>query len=82
MLFGFLSVASLPPSISFITELHILGDAISKVKIIVAYALYLLVGGVIPMVLLAYIFSNKSLKGLCKEGLCKSFLIVISLYLF
>lgn len=76
-----LSVASLPPSISFIREVVVLSFRTRSIVTVLIYCIYLMLGGLLPMLLMAYFLCKTSVKKVIKETREFSGLIVISLYI-
>nr|AWW03138.1 NADH dehydrogenase subunit 4 [Cichlidogyrus mbirizei] len=73
-----LTAASFPPSLNFFAEIFILGLSFHSLNIILAYLFYLLVGGLIPVLILAYLVCSS---GESHGNGVPSFGILFSLYI-
>nr|QWV61013.1 NADH dehydrogenase subunit 4 [Euryhaliotrema johni] len=78
---GFLSVASLPPAMTFITELYILGSSQLSFVLLVGLSLYLFIGGVLPLLLLSYFLCNSTVSQLSGETQICTLVVILSLYI-
>nr|YP_009414358.1 NADH dehydrogenase subunit 4 [Dactylogyrus lamellatus]ALP29098.1 NADH dehydrogenase subunit 4 [Dactylogyrus lamellatus] len=81
LIVGLLSVASFPPSLSFLSEVFILSSSFENGSVLFFMAAYIFLGGLIPVVLVSYLLINYSSFGVYANVSIGSYLIVFSLFL-
>nr|YP_011003938.1 NADH dehydrogenase subunit 4 [Dactylogyrus simplex]WPS93116.1 NADH dehydrogenase subunit 4 [Dactylogyrus simplex] len=77
-----LTVSSFPVSISFISEVYILSASFSSASVLTGFSIYILLGGLVPVLLLAYLLTKVDLKSSAAQGLSGGEgLLLMSLFL-
>nr|YP_006460025.1 NADH dehydrogenase subunit 4 [Tetrancistrum nebulosi]ADN44063.1 NADH dehydrogenase subunit 4 [Tetrancistrum nebulosi] len=78
---SFLTVASFPPSISFLSELGILCASCVSYIGVSLFSMYLMLGGLVPILLLSFLLVNNSNYGVSSKASISPLLVVGSLFL-
>nr|YP_003934526.1 NADH dehydrogenase subunit 4 [Benedenia hoshinai]ABK58255.1 NADH dehydrogenase subunit 4 [Benedenia hoshinai] len=60
LVISILTLASFPPTIQFISEIHILIHSLFNFNLILLYSFYLFIGGLVPLLLLSYLISRNN----------------------